>query len=270
MPYPHMMTAFAGLVFLLVTIAFAAEDVSMFINLPGFLIVIGGSLAALAASYPLRQLKDALQQIGQLKSPNKPDMQQEIEQLVLFSRLWFRHQYQQIDLELEKLKDPFTRHGLQMVRDQQALEDVLTYLNWRIAQYRSKAAERIKPIQSLATFAPAFGMIGTVIGLANMLNGIHQNELAALTSDMVLALSATLYGLILANLVFKPMAAKLEQIRQEETTRLGVLAEGIALIAQGRTPGLIQDTLSHLIHEPQVKADQPPEPVTIQNSKSRA
>lgn len=249
MPIPPILATLAGLAFLLGAIAFAADDVSMFFNLPGLLIVVGGTLAALVASYPLRQIKDTLLQLAQFKPHAKPDMAAEIEKLNGFSRLWFRHQYSQIDVELEKLTDPFVQHGLQMIRDKQSLDDVLTFLNWRISQYRTKAAESINLLRSMATFAPAFGMVGSVIGLVNMLHGLDHSALPAITSDMVVALASTFYGLMLANLVFKPIATKLEQKRQEETTRLGILAEGIALIAQGRTPGMIQDTLLNLIQD---------------------
>lgn len=257
MHFPHTLGALAGLLFLVLAIALAANDVSTFVNLPGLLIVLGGTLTATIASYPLHQIKAAWADLKRLKSSDKPDLEGEINKLLVFSRLWFRHQTKQIDLELDTLKDPFIQHSLQMIRDQQSLEDVLTFLNWRISQSRTKAAESINLFRSMATFAPAFGMVGSLVGLVNMLNDVGSGVLESMTANMAIALVTTFYGLMLANLAFKPLATKLEQKRQEETMRLSILAEGITLIAQGRTPGTIQDTLLNLIQDQHSQAVKP-------------
>jgi chemotaxis protein MotA len=230
----------AGLLCLLLAIVLAADTPSAFLNLPGFLIVAGGTLAAVAASYPVSQMKDALRQLRQLPSPGRTDLQAEIEHLMVFSRLWFRHQYRQIDAELETLNEPTLKRGLQMLRDQQGLDQIMACMNWRIAQYRNRMAESINLFRSMATFAPAFGMVGSLVGLVNMLQDIGTGGIESVSADMAVALVTTFYGLMLANLLFKPIATKLEQARQDETVRL-------SLIAQGRTPGLVQDTLHNLL-----------------------
>ncbi len=252
MKHTNALGMLIGLSCLLLAIFFAADDPSAFLNLPGFLIVAGGTLAAIAASYPLRQIKEGLVQLMHLRKHQELDLPMEIARLVSFSRYWFRHQYREIDHELETLKDPFLRHGLQMIRDQQNQEDILTFLNWRIAQYRTRMAESINLFRAMATYAPAFGMVGSLVGLVNMLKDVETGGFESMTADMAIALVTTFYGLMLANLLFKPIATKLEQKRQTETLRLSLLAEGMTLINQGRTPGTIQDTLFNMVREADV------------------
>lgn len=232
-----------GAMFLILAIGFSADNPAAFINLPGLLIVVGGTLTAILVSFPTQDALAALKQARVLTEPLTLDLHADINRILHFSRLWFRHQYTQIDAELEKLDDPFMRRGLQMVRDQQSIEDVMALLNWKISQCRAKESGVISIFRSMATFAPAFGMIGSLVGLVNMLQEVEQGSLGAMTSNMAIALVTTFYGLLLANLVFKPIATKLEQRRNLKLIQLSMIAEGIALIHQSRTPSAIRDTL---------------------------
>jgi chemotaxis protein MotA len=101
----------------------------------------------------------------------------------------------------------------------------------------------------MAAFAPAFGMVGSLLGLVNMLQGLESGGLASVTADMAIALVTTFYGLLLANLVFKPIASKLEQRRNQHVLALSLLSEGIALIRQNRTPSVVRDTLMSFLQE---------------------
>jgi len=232
-----------GVLFLLLAIGFSADNPAAFINLPGLLIVVGGTLTAILVSFPAKDAIAALRQARVVTEPLTLNLQEDVGKILYFSRLWFRNQFTQVDTELEKLDDPFMQRGLQMVRDKQPLEDVMALLNWKISQYRAKESGVISIFRSMATFAPAFGMVGSLVGLVNMLQQVEHGSLNAMTSDMAIALVTTFYGLLLANLVFKPIATKLEQRRNLKLVQLSMIAEGIALIHQNRTPSTIRDTL---------------------------
>ena len=233
----------AGLAFLVLAIGLTADNPLAFINLPGLLIVVGGTVTAILVSFPAKEAIAAFKQARVLTQPTDIDFERDIARIVGFSKLWFRRQIGQIDQQLEKLDDTFMQKGLQMVRDQQAYEDVMAVLNWKIAQYRTKETAVINIFRSMAAFAPAFGMVGSLVGLVNMLQGVDEGAIAAITADMAIALITTFYGLLLANLVFKPIATKLEQRRNLITIKLSMIAEGIAMLQQNRTPSAIQDTL---------------------------
>lgn len=236
-----------GLAFLVLALGFAADNPAAFINLPGLLIVLGGTFTAIAISYPLKEAWAAMKQARVLTEPMHLDLHQDIKRLLGFSKLWFRKQYRQLDAELEALDDPFLQRSLQMVRDRQPAEDLMATMNWHIAQYRARETAVINIFRAMATFAPAFGMVGSLVGLVNMLQGVSGADLSSMTADMAIALITTFYGLLLANLVFKPIATKLEQRRNLTTIQLSLVAEGVSLIQQQRTPAALQDTLQSFV-----------------------
>lgn len=251
-----------GLAFLVLALGFAADNPAAFINLPGLLIVVGGTFTAIFISFPVRDALAAFKQAKVLTEPVAFNPAADIERLVGFSKLWFRKQFSQIDEQLEQLnEDPFMQRGLQMVRDRQPYEDVMATLNWKISQYRARETAVINIFRSMSTFAPAFGMVGSLVGLVNMLQGVNATNLSGMTADMAIALITTFYGLLLANLVFKPIATKLEQRRNLKTIQLSMIAEGIAMLHQQRTPSAMQDTLFNFIQgqqdHVQIKASVP-------------
>jgi len=232
-----------GVLFLVLAIGLSANDPMAFLNISGLLIVFGGTMTAILVSYPVKEVLPALKQSKVVTASNSIDIQQDIKQILHFSSLWFRQRFAQIDDDLEKLNDHFLKRGLQMVRDRESHEDVMALLNWKISQIRSKETSVINMYRSMATYAPAFGMVGSLVGLVNMLSEMETGGLSSVTSDMAIALVTTFYGLLLANLVFKPIATKLEQRRNQRIIQLTMMAEGVALIQQQRTPSAIRDIL---------------------------
>ena len=237
----------AGVLFLALAIGFSADNPLAFVNLPGLIIVLGGTITAILVSVPGKEALAALKQARVVTQPLGFDLQKDVARLLHFSGLWFRGQFKQIDATLEKLDDPFMQRGLQMVRDKQSIEDVMVYLNWKISQYRAQETAVINLFRSMATYAPAFGMVGTLVGLVNMLQKVEQGSLTAMTADMGIALVTTFYGLLLANLAFKPIASKLEQRRTLKLVQLTLIAEGVALIQQNKSPSAVRDTLMNFL-----------------------
>lgn len=247
--FSNFIGVFTGILFLVMAVGFSADEPMAFINLPGLLIVLGGTMTAMLVSFPLQEVWAALKQSRVVTEPLNRDFSKETKQILHFAALWFRKQYALIDRDLERLDNPFLKKGLQMVRDQQSNEDVMSLLNWSISQVRAKESAVINIFRSMATFAPAFGMVGSLVGLVNMLQTIETGNLSAVSSDMGIALVTTFYGLLLANLVFKPIATKLEQRRHLKIIQLTMMAEGIALIQQQRTPSAIRDVLVSFMME---------------------
>jgi len=252
-----------GSVFLVAAIGFAADNPAAFLNIPGLLIVVGGTLTAIFVSFPLKEAIKAFKQARVLTEPLELDLDKDIHRLVEFSKLSFRKQYPQMDQALEKLDDRFMQRGLQMVRDHQPYDDTMAMLNWKIGQYRARETNVINIFRSMATFAPAFGMVGSLVGLVNMLQGVDAASLSQMTADMAIALITTFYGLLFANLLFKPIATKLEQRRNLKTVQLSLIAEGISLLHQNRTPSAVRDTLYSFWQEQQTQEAAPKKAIPL-------
>lgn len=247
--YSNLAGVAIGLTFLVSAIGMSAENPMAFINIPGLLIVLGGTLTAVLVSVPFKAAIDSLKEARVVIDPLAMNLNGEVNKVLHFSKLGFRQQFDQLDNDISRLRDPFLQRGLQMVRDGNSIDDIMSFLNWKISQYRAKEASVINLFRSMATFAPAFGMVGSLLGLVNMLQGLESGGLASVTSDMAIALVTTFYGLLLANLVFKPIASKLEQRRNQHVLALSLLSEGIALIHQNRTPSVVRDTLMSFLQD---------------------
>jgi len=265
--YSHLAGVIVGLAFIALAVGLTTENPMTFINIPGLLIVLGGTVTAVLVSAPIKNAISAIKQAKIILDPLEPNLEGEINKVMHFSKLWFRQQYAQLDADIGRLKDPFLQRGLQMVRDEQSMEDIMSFLNWKISQYRAKEASTINLFRSMANFAPAFGMLGTLLGLVNMLHGLD-GDMTSVSSDMAIALVSTFYGLLLANLVFKPITSKLELRRNQHILSLSLLSEGIALIHQNRTPSVVRDTLTSFLQEQD--NEQPKEIVTQKTAMQKS
>ena len=120
-------------------------------------------------------------------------------------------------------------------------------LRWRIARLKAREHAEAQIFRTMATYAPAFGMIGTLVGLVNMLEVMDAGDLQVIGPRMAVALLTTFYGILLANLVFKPIAVKLERRTEERLITMNMVLEGISLITKRRLPSFIEETLNSFV-----------------------
>ncbi len=235
--------------FLALILGLYVDQPMLFINIPGLLIVLGGTVVAMFMSYPMNSVLDAFKKIHILVEADEQDVSKEMKQVLHFSILWFRNQAALIDRDLDRLDNTFLKTGLQMVRDRQPQDEVFAHLNRCIAQVRSNETALINMYRSMANYAPAFGLLGAFLGLATILGMMEGATIGLVSSHIGQALITSFYGILLANLVFKPAALKLEQKRHFKITRLTLLAEGVMLIQQQRTPAQIKELLSSFVND---------------------
>src|SRR3546814_5112026 len=103
--------------------------------------------------------------------------------------------------------------------------------------------------RTLAALAPGFGLLGTLAGMVAMLRELGTGDIARVGSGMAVAMLATLYGVVLSNLIFKPIAIKIEQRTQRRVATLNILLEGIMLVSLGRSPTVVTDAMQAFINE---------------------
>ncbi len=240
-----------GLVFSLILIIFivfyAANDPVSFLNIPGLTIVILGTISAVFLSYPLRDIKQGIRSAKLVFFYESLNPQKEVDEITTVAKLWFQRDSIAIENVIDSIHNPYLKTSFQLIVDKTPVDDILALLKWRIARLRAKEKTESNIFYSLASYAPAFGMLGTLVGLINMLQIIEMKDISAITSNMAIALITTFYGLLLANLFFNPIAVKLERRTEQRIMIMSMVMEGVTLIAERRTPSYIRETLNAFI-----------------------
>ena len=239
----------AGFIILLVAIGGSGlETLSSFAQPHALIIVFGGIIAASLISFRPNQLRGMAHGL-RLIFRNDPHMDNEIAQLVKFTADYVRKDLRAAEQTIAATTSPFLKLGFQLVLDNTPLDDLMRVLEWRIRQMKEDESSISRCYRSLAGFAPAFGMVGTLAGLVSMLAAVQAENIEPIAQGMALALVATLYGVILCYLVFRPISLKLEQRTNRRVFMLHVLMDGLVLIRTGRGPAMVEDNLRHLMQE---------------------
>lgn len=238
-----------GAVVLLVMALVSHQNLLALFNVPGLVMVLGGTLAATIVSRPIREVVTALRALRPLLRDEKMEINREITQLLAIAH-WYRDgNLRAAEQALGQVQNPLLRAGAQLVLDREPIDDVVKLLKWRIAGARARELSSAQILRTMATFAPAFGMLGTLFGLIQMLGGLGGADLAAIGAMMSFALITTLYGLLLANMVFKPLAMKLEQRIDQQAMLMNFIVEGVLLLHDRRHPMVIKEALTtYMLH----------------------
>ncbi|BAU58433.1 MotA/TolQ/ExbB proton channel family protein [Halorhodospira halochloris] len=236
-----------GLILLGSVFLIAAEEALIFLNLPGLAIVIGGTLAATFLAYPMDEVLRVFRLIWIILRNERIYTRDDMEELIRISQLWFKGDTRAVEDALEHVANPFLRTGVQLLIDLTPEEDILDLLQWRISRLRAKEHAEAQIFRVMASFAPAFGMIGTLVGLINMMFILEDGDIADIGQQMGVALLTTFYGILLANLFLKPIAVKLERRTEQRLITLNMILQGISLMCQKRNPTLMRETLNSFI-----------------------
>jgi chemotaxis protein MotA len=233
----------ASIFLLFGTILMTAEEASIFINMPGFFIVLLGTTAATLVSYPLSEVIRGTRMMGIVllrEDHSVPDL---VDEIVKVAKLRMGGHLRKIEDELDIIENPFLRTGIQLVIDQTRVDDIINLMEWRIGRMQAQEQADAQIFHSMSHFAPAFGMFGTLVGLVNMLFSMGASDIQMMGQHMALALMTTLYGIILANLLFKPVAVKLERRTENRVMLMNMALEGVLLVREERSPSFIRQTL---------------------------
>lgn len=221
------------------------DNLANFIDPTSIAIVIGGTIAALMISFSPKQFIQIIKHLKIIFLPTKYKPEKYIEQIVEFATKARINGLLALEEDLENVKDAFMKNSLMMVVDsvepekvKQHLETQLEYLDERHAQGRALYDKG-------AGYAPAFGMIGTLIGLINLLKQLDDPN--SLGPNMAVALITTFYGTILANVIFNPISNKLQIRHDEEFLCKMIICEGVQGIQAGENPKFIEERLARLL-----------------------
>jgi chemotaxis protein MotA len=238
----------AGLVIsvLLISVGiFASGQYWNFIDPVALLIVLGGTIGATLIHFPLYDIEQAWQAFRSIWVVKLYHPLERIEYLVNLSQTVRRDGLLVLEHEAERVDDPFLRRAFELTVDGQQHQDVKRVLETEIRTTNDRASRAIQVFQTMGTTAPALGLIGTLIGLIQMLSNLQ--DPASVGPAMSVALVTTLYGAVLANLVFLPTAGKLKNRNDEEMIVKAITIEGVLSIGKQENPMVVEQRLQSFI-----------------------
>lgn len=220
-------------------------SLSAFVDARALAITLGGTMAALLISTPLSRIRTLLPLLRAVLMGKEQNVHAWIEELVRMTAVARQEGLLALEEEAELLGDPFFQKGMMLAVDGTDPTKVRDLMELEIAALEERHRLGAQMFDLMARLAPAFGLVGTLIGLIRMLGQMENPR--AVGPGMAVALVATLYGVLLANLLFAPISAKLKARSGEEVRAKEVILEGILAIQGGETPGMVKDRLQSFL-----------------------
>ncbi|MBP7584989.1 MAG: MotA/TolQ/ExbB proton channel family protein [Spirochaetes bacterium] len=230
-----------GLTNLIIGIYWAGGTLGMFIDIPSAFITVGGSICALLVSYPMVRLLKLRDTFRICMVDSKYNFTELILTLVSFSEKSRREGLLALEDDLNDLNDPFMKMGIQLVVDGNDPELVRKILEIEIDQMAARHDSYKRMYDDWATYAPAFGMIGTLMGLVMML--VNLEDKSTVGPYLAVAIITTFYGAVMSYLLFNPMAVKLDMKTNDEVLVKMITMEGVLSIQAGENPRIVKDKL---------------------------
>lgn len=232
----------AGAGFLLIAAAiFMGGGAGAFVNIPSLLITMGGTCCATLVHFPLAEVMRIFSIVKRTFAVNIPSAEKVIVDMTEYARVARRDGVLALEERMRQIDDDFLSKGLQLIVDgtesDQIREVMLIELN--TLQRRNKLGSNILGFMGEA--APAFGMVGTLIGLVQMLRKLDDPSMIGV--GMATALLTTFYGALSANLLFIPLSGKLQTRAKEEDSVRQMMIEGLRGIQAGVNPSVLEDRL---------------------------
>lgn len=226
-------------------------DISSFFDAPSILIVVGGVVFATIASFPLKRLKNLLKALKSAFKKDTTNINEDVEMLIGMANTARREGILALEGALEEIEDPFLKKGIMLIVDGSDPELIKGIMETDLEFVKERHAGNRTILDAAAAYSPAFGMIGTLIGLINMLKNL--SDMSSIGPSMAVALVTTFYGSMLANLVFLPLSKKLKAVGNREYLRKELILEGLLSIQDGENPRIIREKLDAFIARAELK-----------------
>lgn len=232
----------AGVKFIISTV-----NLKSFFDLPSIAIVVGGVAAVLMISFPLEQFARIPKHMRIIFTPQQFVPEEYIAVLVECAKKARINGLLALEEDANSVEDAFLKNSLQMIVDSIDPEKVKIQMESWVNSVEERHIQERAFYDKGAAYGPAFGMIGTLIGLINMLKNL--TDIETVGPNMAVALVTTFYGSCLANLFFAPISNKLRVRHDEEFLCMLIICEGVQAIQSGENPKLIEEKLIHLLPE---------------------
>lgn len=219
----------------------AGGSLGMFVDVPSILTVIGGATAAIFVNFPISKLLGIAKVLRKALFFDAEDPIAIIQKMVSYAERARKEGMLALEEDSESEPDKFLAKGLRLAVDGTDPQLLSRIMETDLAALETRHKEGKAIFEQLGAFAPAFGMIGTLIGLVQMLANL--SDPSSIGAGMAVALLTTFYGSIIANLVALPIAGKLKARSEEELHTREMIIEGIMSIQSGDSPRIVQEKL---------------------------
>lgn len=226
---------------ILVVVAILMGGGSGFFDVPSIMVTVGGALSATLINFPLPKILGTMKVVRKAFSHKMDDHTDLYARIADFAVRARRDGILALENDIETMDDEFMRKGFQMAIDGNAADVIRHVLEGDIASMLERHTVGHNIFKALANYAPAFGMIGTLIGLVQMLQNLSDPN--SIGAGMAVALLTTFYGALVANIIALPIAGKLEQRTDEEVALRRMILEGILSIQEGNSPRVVEEKL---------------------------
>lgn len=212
-----------------------------FVDFPSVFITIGGSAAAMMVNYTFSEFASAFASLKFAFRNNSLDTQKVLTDIVEFAKKARREGLLALEEEVQKSDDEFLKKGIQLIVDGTDPELVRNILEIELSFMEERHKNNKQFFETWGLLAPGFGMIGTVIGLIQMLANL--SDVSKIGPAMAVALITTFYGAVVANLICAPIAGKLAHKSSDEQFLKQIMIEGILSIQAGENPRIVEEKL---------------------------
>lgn len=225
--------------FTLILLAIVTQgSLLVFASLSSLLIVVGGIVAATMINYSFENIKISFSTITSMMKIGSVDLRTDMELLSMFARRVRTGGMLVLDDDIPHIQDAYLKNGLQLAVDGFKKESLDSILSDEIKSRERQVDISVNVLSSMSGYGPAFGMIGTVIGLVLMLQNVSDPE--SLGKGLSVALLTTLYGTIFSNMMFGPLAGKLEYLSELDLNRKEMFRTGILSLVEGENPRIME------------------------------
>ncbi len=240
-----------GVALIVGAILMGTKNYLAFLSIEGFMIVVGGTLAIAFMSYQANYVIEALRGIVLMfrkADITHENLHRDITDILDWARIVRSKGMRGLETHVQYsgIDDPFVRYSLDMVVSNYTPEEVRAMMETAADAYYERDTMAARVLTSMASHAPAFGMVGTLIGMVIML-GNFKGDMSGIGTGMAISLLATLYGVVTARMVYMPASAKIFQKQDELRFRNYLITEGLVLLVDNRSPGYIQDRLNSFL-----------------------
>lgn len=225
----------------LIIMAIGAQLI-LFINIPSALIVVGGTLGATMINFPLADVIGAVNVAKNVFFAKKSDPALVIKDLIEYAGKARKEGILVLESVVGSIKDEFLAKGVQLAVDGLEPKFIQQIMETEIERIEDRHKYGAEVFSTMAALAPAFGLIGTLIGLVLMLQSM--DDPSSIGPSMAVALITTFYGALMANTLFTPMSGKLKARSKEEVLIKELVLEGILSIAGGDNPRIMEQKLN--------------------------
>ncbi len=250
---------FAGVAIIFIGIIQSGGSLYWFFNINSILIVLGGTFSATMVNLPLKALKNLPKIVQNVFKANNDDYNVVIEEIVQKAQKAKKDGLLSLEADLPQMRDGFFKNGIELAINERESSRLRTFLNLELNNISSRHIAGQELFLYMASYAPAFGMLGTVLGLIVMMNNFSTGgesmdasydvaeRFAELLAGMGLALITTFYGVFFANMIFLPIGGKLKRLSENEMMLKSIVVEGIISIHAREHPILIKEKLMTFI-----------------------